>query len=96
MDNHQVQGRSPPAGNADVLHDRQAFHNPHTALGAAGHWIKTLGILSPLMIDEFVKDAEQRRRYTRIAVIATAALAQGLYAHRIQRERQEREQQRWR
>ena len=89
MNNQQVQGRSPPTGHADLAHDRQLFHNPHTALGI-GHWVKTLGILSPLMIDEFVKDAEQRRRYTRIAVIATAALAQGLYAHRIQRERQER------
>jgi len=90
MNNHQVQGRSPPMGNADLPHSRQPFHNPHTVLGAAGHWAKTVGILSPLMIDEFFKDGEQRRRYTRIAVIATAALAQGLYAHRIQRERQER------
>jgi hypothetical protein len=92
MNNHQGQGRSPPTGNADISHYRQPFHNPHTALGATGHWIKTLGILSPLLIGEFVPDQDQRWRYTRIAAIATAALSQGLYMHRIQREREERDQ----
>ena len=95
MNNHQVQGRSPSTGSADMPHDRQPFHKPHTALGV-GHWIKTLGILSPLIIGEFVKDPEQRWRYTRMAVIATAALSQGLYTQRIQRESRERDEQRQR
>jgi hypothetical protein len=73
---------------------RQAFHHPRTTMSATGHWLKTLGILSPLVIGEFVKDPEQRWRYTRIAVIATAALTQGLYARRVQKEREERKQER--
>ena len=91
MNNHQVQCRPPATGSADMPRDRQPFHKPHTALGV-GHWLKTLGILSPLIIGEFVKDPEQRWRYTRIAVVATAALSQGLYTHRIERERQERDE----
>ncbi len=39
---------------------RQAFHHPHTSFGAANHWIKTEGILVPLVIGEFVNDAEKR------------------------------------
>jgi hypothetical protein len=72
----------------------QAFHKPHTALGATGQWLKTLGMLSPLVIGEFVKDPERRWRYTRMAVVATAALSQGLYAQHIQKEREERKEQR--
>ena len=37
---------------------RQAFHHPRTTMSATGHWLKTLGILSPLVIGEFVKDPE--------------------------------------
>jgi hypothetical protein len=91
MNNHQVQSQSPATGSADRPHDRQAFHRPRTTIGV-GHWLKTIGILSPLMIGEFVKDPEQRLRYTRIAVLATAALSEGLYTHRIARERQERDE----
>jgi hypothetical protein len=93
MSNYQVQNRLPPTDLADTRAERQVFHKPHTALGATGHWIKTLGILSPLLIGEFVKDAEQRWRYTRLAVVATAAVSQGLYAQRIHRERKERDKQ---
>lgn len=82
----------PRATHPDAQHNtRQPFHQPHTSISSAAHWLKTAGILSPLLIHEFVKDPEQRWRYTRIAVIATAALAQGLFVHRIHRERQERQ-----
>ena len=77
-----------------VYPSRQAFHHPRTALSATGHWLKTLGMLSPLIIGEFVKDPERRWRYTRMAIIATAALTQGLYAQRLQKEREERKQER--
>lgn len=33
-------------------------------------------------------------RYTRVAVIATAALTQGLYARRLHKEREERKDER--
>ena len=47
--------------------ERAAFRNTHTSLGAAGHWIRTAGILAPLVIGEFVKDHEQRWQWIRIA-----------------------------
>ena len=28
---------------------RQEFHHAHTSIGAAGHWLKTAGILAPLI-----------------------------------------------
>ena len=71
MNNHQVQGRSLATGSADMPRERQAFHRAHTTLGV-GHWLKTIGILSPLIIGEFVKDPEGRWRYARIGAVATA------------------------
>jgi len=94
MSNYQVQNRTPPTVHADMREGRQPFYKPHTALSTTGHWLKTLGMLSPLIIGEFVKDPERSWRYTRIAVVATAALSQGLYANRIQRERQDANSQR--
>ena len=73
----------PPSG-------RQAFHNPHTSVGSAGHWIKTVGILSPLLIGEMIKDPEQRWRWIRISAVATALLSQALWTNRIYKEREER------
>jgi hypothetical protein len=67
----------------------QSFHKPHSSLGATGHWIKTAGILAPLVIGEFVKDHEQRWRYIRIASVATALVSEGLYTNRMHREREQ-------
>ena len=69
--------------------DRHAFHKPHTSLGATGHWVRTAGILAPLVIGEFVKDPDQRWRYIRIASVATALISEGLWTHKIRRERDE-------
>ena len=71
------------------VHHGQSFHRSHTTLGATGHWIKTAGILAPLVIGEFVKDSDQRWRYIRMASVATALLSEGLYASRVHREREE-------
>jgi len=68
--------------------ERQAFHHPHTSLGAVGHCLRTAGILAPLIIGEFVKDHEKRWRWTRIAAVATAGVSEVLYAHRIEKERE--------
>jgi hypothetical protein len=73
---------------------RQAFHHPHTSLGAAGHWVREAGILAPLVIGEFVKDADKRWRYIRMASVATALLSEALWTSRIHHERQEREAER--
>jgi hypothetical protein len=69
---------------------RQEFHHAHTSIGAAGHWLKTAGILAPLIIGEFVKDADKRWRYIRLASVATALVSEGMYAAHVQREREER------
>ena len=81
---NQALVRKYPTGNAS-----QRAHNSIGA-GSAGHWIKMAGILSPLIIGELVKDSEKRWRWIRIASVSTALLSEGLYAHRIQREREMR------
>jgi formyltetrahydrofolate hydrolase len=68
---------------------RQAYHHPRTSLGATGHWVKTVGILSPLVIGELVKDPEKRWRYVRLATVATALLSEALWTHRIRKKREE-------
>jgi hypothetical protein len=80
-----------PATNRGAQPFRQAFHNPHSSIGAgsAGHWIKTAGILAPLLIGELVKDPNQRWRFIRIAAVATALLSEGMYTHRIKKKREE-------
>ena len=72
--------------------DRQAFHKPHTSMGAAGHWIKTAGILAPLVIGEFVKDPEKRWRYVRLASVATALVSEAMWTNRIRKEREQCEE----
>ena len=69
--------------------ERLAFHKPRSSLGATGHWIRTAGILAPLVIGEFVKDSEQRWRYIRIASVATALISEGLWTHKVRKERQD-------
>ena len=63
----------------------------HTPPSEIGHWVRTAGILSPLIIGEVVKDPEKKWRFIRITSVAVALISEGLHAHRIQRERRERE-----
>jgi hypothetical protein len=73
---------------------RQAYHKPHTSLGAAGHWVREAGILAPLIISEFVKDPGKQWRYIRIASVATALFSEGMYTAKIHAERKaERERE---
>jgi hypothetical protein len=85
MDNYTLQSRLPPTASAEMPHDRQPFYKPSTAMGAAGHWIKTLGILAPLVIGEFVKDPERKWRAIRISAVATALLSEAMWTQRIRR-----------
>jgi hypothetical protein len=55
----------------------------------AGHWIKTAGILAPLVIGELIKNPEQRWRWIRISAVATALVSEGMWAHRLQKEREQ-------
>ena len=74
--------------------ERPSFHHARSSVGAgsAGHWIRMVGILSPLVIGELVQDADKRWRWIRIASVTTALVSEGMYAQRIHQERKEREQ----
>jgi hypothetical protein len=63
----------------------------HAPPSEIGHWVRTAGILSPLVIGELVKDPERKWRFIRVSSVAVALISEGLHAHRIQRERRERE-----
>jgi hypothetical protein len=67
-------------------HHRQGFSHSHVSMGA-WHWIKTAGILAPLVIGEFVKDPDKRWRYIRIASVATAMVSEAMWSNRISKER---------
>ena len=68
---------------------KAAFHRPHTSLGATAHFVRTAGLLAPLIIGELVEDTQKRWRYIRIASIATALISEGMWTNKIKRERQE-------
>ena len=65
-----------------------AFHHAHTTMGAAGHWIRTAGLLAPLVIGELIKDPDKRWRWIRIASISTTLISEGLYTNKVRRERE--------
>jgi hypothetical protein len=93
MESRAAQPRDydPPAHGRQ---ERVAFRHSHSTLGVAGHWIRTAGILAPLLIGEFVKDHEKRWRWIRIASVATAGVSEILYTQRIEKEREWCEQRR--
>src|SRR5260370_24452770 len=62
--------------------------HPHHAPSASGHWLRTAGVLAPLVIGEVVKDADKRWRYIRITSVAMALISEGLYAHKVHQERE--------
>jgi hypothetical protein len=66
---------------------REAFHRSRTSLGAA-HWLREAGILAPLVVSEFVKDPPRQWRYIRMISIGTALLSQGMWAMKVDRERE--------
>ena len=57
-------------------------------MGAAGHWVRTAGLLAPLVIGEFVKDADKRWRWIRVASIATTLISEGMYTNHVRSERE--------
>jgi len=65
------------------------FAHAHSSIGAGstGHWIRMAGILSPLIIGEFVKDNEKRWRWIRIASVATALVSEGFHTQRVMQQR---------
>jgi hypothetical protein len=56
--------------------------------GEIGHWIRTAGILAPLVIGELVKDADRKWRFIKVASVSAAILSEGLYSHKAYRQRE--------
>ena len=65
------------------------YHAPPSEIG---HWVRTAGILSPLLIGELVKDPEKKWRFIRVSSVAVALISEGLHAHRIHEERKQKSQ----
>ncbi len=55
--------------------------------GEIAHWVRTLGLLAPLAITEFVPDAARSKRFIRITSVAAAVLSEGFHAHRLHQQR---------
>jgi hypothetical protein len=87
---YATQARANSAHSLHTQGHRHAFHKPHTSIGAAGHWVRTAGILAPLVIGEFIKDPETKWRAIRIAAVTTALVSEGMWTHKIRNERKER------
>ena len=67
-------------------HSRPAHRQP-SAEGEIAHWARTLGLLAPLVITEFVPDAAKSKRLIRITSVAAAILSEGFHAHRLHQQR---------
>ena len=86
------QTSAPRATTGYAQSERKRHHERHHS-GGAGHWVRTVGALAPLVIGELVKDPEQKWRFIRITSVLLAVASEGSYAHRLHKERQERELQ---
>src|SRR5580658_5322548 len=69
-------------------HRRHRHHRRPEAEDAFSHWVGTAAILAPVLIGEFVKDAETKWRFTRVTSVVAAVLAEGLYSHQTYRNRE--------
>jgi hypothetical protein len=69
-------------------HHRRNHRRPQTVEGEIGHWVRTAGILAPLIIGEFVKDPDRKWRFIRITSVAAAILSEGLHSHKAYRQRE--------
>jgi hypothetical protein len=69
-------------------HRRRTHRKQAAVEGEIGHWVRTAGILAPLIIGEFVKDPDRKWRFIRIASVSAAILSEGLHSHKAYRERE--------
>jgi hypothetical protein len=69
-------------------HHRRTQRGHPAVTGEIGHWVRTAGILAPLIIGEFVKDPDRKWRFIRITSVAAAILSEGLHSHKAYRERE--------
>ena len=69
-------------------HHRRTHRRPAAVEGEIGHWVRTAGILAPLIIGEFVKDPDRKWRFIRVTSVAAAILSEGLHSHKAYRDRE--------
>jgi hypothetical protein len=69
-------------------HHRRTHRGKAAVTGEIGHWVRTAGILAPLIIGEFVKDPDRKWRFIRITSVTAAILSEGLHSHKAYRERE--------
>jgi hypothetical protein len=74
--------------------DREPRQRPPSY--GAGHWVRTVGLLIPLIIAEAVTDPAKKFRYMRIASVSLAIISEGMYAHKVHRQMEQWENQRGR
>jgi hypothetical protein len=55
--------------------------------GEIAHWVRTLSLLAPFAITEFVPGAVRSKRLIRIMSVAAAILSEGLHSHRLHQQR---------
>jgi hypothetical protein len=84
-----MRGQQPEHSKWQEKERHRRSHRPHHGVAdEVGHWVRTAGILSPLIIGEFVKDPEKKWRFIRITSVAAAILSEGLHSHKAFRERE--------
>ena len=69
-------------------HHRRARRRQGAVEGEIGHWVRTAGILAPLIIGEFVKDPDKKFRFIRVTSVVAAVLSEGLHSHKVYRDRE--------
>ncbi len=60
-------------------------HEP--AHGELAHWVRTLALLAPLAITEFVPDPARSKRLIRATSVLAVVLSEGLHSHRLHEQR---------
>jgi hypothetical protein len=55
--------------------------------GEVAHWVRTLSLLAPLAITEFVPDAAKSKKLIRVTSVMAAVLSEGFHAHRLHQQR---------
>jgi hypothetical protein len=85
-DQHRNSGPCPSA-----LPQRQAFQYSRTAASPIVHAVKTLAMLSPLVVSEFVKDPDKQFKYARMAILGATLIDQVMWATHVRRDAKERQ-----
>jgi hypothetical protein len=83
---------TPHFGGQDFHPHRQAFHNPHTSRGAAGHFLHIGMVAAPLVIGEMIHDPDKKWRAMRVVPVAGAVASEVLWTMKIAHDRK-REQE---